>query len=106
MSHESLEHWIQEKAAVGTFKVRLHALLRSNERGIMPAEIKAALLNAVIVEDYPDDPRGHSCLVWGRTSGGRDLHLVCGITDDMLWIITVYEPNPEAWETPERRRPK
>lgn len=106
MSDNFRERLIRDKAAADNFKVRLHALLRSNERGIMPAEIKTALLNAVIVEDYPDDPRGHSCLVWGRTSSGRDLHLVCGITDDMLWIVTVYEPNPEAWETPERRRPK
>lgn len=53
MGREFLERRIREKAAVGAFKVRLHALLRSNERGIMPAEIKEALRNTGIVEDYP-----------------------------------------------------
>ncbi|KKK59461.1 hypothetical protein LCGC14_3034140, partial [marine sediment metagenome] len=51
-----------------------------------------------------DDKRGHSCLVWGKTGEGRDLHLVCGFAGETVWVITIYEPHPEKWETPIKRR--
>ena len=70
----------------------------------MPLEIKDALLNSHIIEDYPDDKRGHSCLVSGKTADNRNLHIVCGISEDMVWVITTYEPSQEEWETPEKRR--
>jgi len=62
--------------------------------------------NCKVIEDYPEDKRGHSCLVYGKTEQDSDLHIVCGIGDEMLWIITVYEPDPEEWGTPLRRRQK
>ncbi|WP_231967983.1 DUF4258 domain-containing protein [Thermanaeromonas toyohensis] len=30
------------------------------------------------MEEYPEDPRGASCLVLGRTPDGKPLHVVCG----------------------------
>ena len=30
-----------------------------------------------MVEDYPDDSRGHSCLMLGFGKGGRPIHVVC-----------------------------
>ena len=50
----------------------------------------------VVIEDYPDDPRGHSCLVCGKTESGKVLNIVCGCLYDMVWIVTVYEPDSEA----------
>jgi len=96
--------WIKEKVESNDYRAKLHAIQRINERGILPGDIKEALLNSKLIEDYPDDKRGHSCLVWGSTKEGRDLHMVCGISEDNLWIITIYEPTPDKWETPERRR--
>ena len=88
----------------GRYQIKLHALQRINERGVQPIEIREALLGCTLVEDYPDDARGHSCLLWGKTGAGRDLHLVCGITDEAVWVITIYEPDSERWETPLKRR--
>jgi hypothetical protein len=76
---------IREKVLDGQYQIKLHALQRINERGILPSEVKEALLDCSVVEDYPDDKRGHSCLVWGKIRGGKDLHLVCGLTDDAVW---------------------
>lgn len=104
MSPEELIAWIKEKVRNKDYRIKLHSLARINERGVMPRDIIEALLNGVVIEDYPDDRRGHSCLVWGKTSSGRDLHLVCGIAEETLWIITIYEPATDKWETPERRK--
>jgi len=42
--------------------------------------------------------------VQGKTLTGRDIHAVCGKSYDILWIITVYEPDPREWVNPETRR--
>ena len=103
-SPEELISWIRQKIRLNEYQVKLHSLIRINERGFLPREVREALLSGKIIEDYPDDMRGHSCLVWGKTSSGKDLHLVCGIADEILWIITIYEPTADKWETPERRK--
>lgn len=106
MEEAGIIDWIKAKVGAGQYQAKLHALQKMNERGIMPVDIKAALLGCTLVENYPDDKRGHSCLVWGRTNSGRDLHFVCGIGEELLWIVTIYEPGREEWETPGRRRGK
>ena len=61
------------------------------------------VLKDEILEDYPDDPRGPSCLVLGYV-GERPLHIVCGYTPaTWIRIITVYIPKPPKW-TDERTR--
>jgi hypothetical protein len=63
-----------------------------------------ALTTGVILEDYPNDPRGPSCLVNGE-SQGIPIHIVCGRNrSGWLVIITVYRPEPPKWESPARRR--
>ena len=75
-----------------TEKVRL--------REIALNEIEVAILNGMIIEPYPDDPRGASCLIMGYSNEGRPLHVLCGnLAGDELLIITAYEPNPDEWET-------
>ena len=93
-------YWVKEQVRKGNYQFKLHALERASTRGIDPIEIKEALLSGKIIEDYPEDKRGHSCLVQGKTLTGRDIHAVCGKSYDILWIITVYEPDPREWVNP------
>ena len=97
--------WIKEQVEKGNYQLKLHALERASIRGIDPLEIKSALLNGEIIEDYANDKRGHSCLVYGKSQVGRDIHMVCGMAYGILWIITVYEPDPAEWADPKTRRP-
>ena len=76
-----------------------HALQRGSERAIHKPEIEEALLNAEVIEDYPEDKRGASCLLLGRSSSGRALHIQVGYAYPVFRIITFYEPEPEKWET-------
>ena len=63
------------------------------ERKISADDIEEAIRHGAIVEDYPDDPRGPSCLILGR-SGGRPLHVVCGrLQGKRILIITAYGPD-------------
>jgi hypothetical protein len=53
--------------------------------------------NGEIIEDYPDDTRGHSCLILGKGDGGRPIHIVCSPKNDFLAIITAYIPTADEW---------
>jgi len=58
----------------------------------------------VVIEDYPTDVRGHSCLMLGFGQGKRPIHVVCAPQADYLAIITAYLPGPARWEPDWRTR--
>lgn len=67
------------------------------QRMISPEEVVGTVTNPVLVEDYPEDPRGHSCLLLGIGLGGGPLHVVCSPKEDYLAVITAYLPDPRNW---------
>ena len=83
-----------------------HALNEMNAPGelITPAEVRAVIFGGEIVEDYPQDVRGHSCLMLGYGMDERPIHIVCSPKDDYLAIITVYLPDEHRWEADWRTR--
>lgn len=66
-------------------------------------EVEESLLNGKILEKYKDDKRGESCLVVGFTNAGKPIHVVCGIKDKTLVIITVYIPTSPKFKNPFER---
>lgn len=95
---------IKDKVLNGRYEFRKHALERASSRGIGPLEIKEALLGGEIIENYPDDPRGECCLIYGKSEKGRNLHIVCGLAHNIVWIITVYVPSEREWIECRRRK--
>ena len=80
-----------------TIEVTSHMLQRLQKRNIAYSEVKQALWNGVIIEDYPEDYPYPSCLVLGITTNSRIIHIVVGIGGDKLWLITAYEPDSDKW---------
>jgi hypothetical protein len=91
----------QIRALISFKKYRLtfHAEDEREADKIFISEIEEAFSSGdcVIIEDYPEDKRGHSSLVLGFTKEGRPIHMVCAIHEDILVIITIYRPDPELW---------
>ena len=83
-----------------------HILRRLQTRKIKYSELKEAICNGEIIEDYPDDYPFPSCLILGKTIRERWLHVVVGLSDRKLWFITAYEPDPEKWSEDFRERRK
>src|SRR5688572_11686760 len=73
------------------------------ERMISPEEVENVVVNGELIEDYPQDPRGHSCLMLGFGDAGRAVHVVCSPKDVYLAIITAYLPDPAQWSEDFRR---
>jgi hypothetical protein len=91
---------IRRFVAEGRYEFSKHAEREREADMILIMELEEALKNSTIIEDYPDDPRGPSCLVLGF-SGQRPVHAVCALRRDPeeLFLITVYDPSkrPEYW---------
>ena len=88
---------IEEKIRKEEFEISFHAEKERYAEDITISDLEAAIYNGEILEDYPDDPRGSSCLVLGY-SKNRPIHIVCGYTPiKWLRIITVYIPKLPKW---------
>lgn len=72
--------------------VTQHCMKRMVERGIALSEVRRAIMIGEIIEEYPDDFPYPSALIFGC-----GLHVVAGIGDGRLWLITAYVPDPAQW---------
>ncbi|NMW21610.1 MAG: DUF4258 domain-containing protein [Chlorobiaceae bacterium] len=70
------------------------------DRMIRVAEVRNVVERGELVEDYPEDVRGHSCLIFGYKPDDTPIHVVCSPKGDYLAIITAYIPNIEEWKLP------
>ena len=89
---------IRAKIQAGQFEFSKHAVDRSILRVVSVQEMHEAVTNGEIIEDYPDDKYGPSCLILGFTQAGRPLHIQCSYPSrPLVKIITLYEPDPVQW---------
>ena len=84
---------------------RLHTVRRMFQRGIDEKEIKDTLERGETIEEYPNDIPFPSRLVLGW-SGQRPIHVVVADNQESgeRVVVTVYEPNPDQWDSEFRRR--
>ena len=61
------------------------------DRMISTQEIERIIMTGEVIEDYPQDSRGHSCLI-------------LGLGQNNLAIITAYLPDPLQWSSDFKRR--
>jgi len=61
-------------------------------------DVRRVIAEGEIIEDYPDDLRGHSSLMMGFDEEGSSVHILCAPRDDYLAIITAYRPSRLEWK--------
>lgn len=87
---------IQDKILECGYRISDHAVKQMIKRSITRLEIENAVINGEIIEKYPDDKYSPSCLIYGKTESGRDLHVQLS-NPPLVVIITTYDPDPEEW---------
>lgn len=75
-----------------------HAIKQMSHPGrmITADEISDAVLFGEVIEEYPEDQRGKSCLIF-YAKENRVMHIVCAPKTEYLAIITAYLPAPDQW---------
>jgi len=80
------------------FEFSKHATDQSILREIHVQEIREAVRVGEIIEDYPNDKYGPSCLILGFTNVNRPIHVQCSYPSrPLIKLVTVYEPDPTKW---------
>ncbi|MBQ4403726.1 MAG: DUF4258 domain-containing protein [Selenomonadaceae bacterium] len=74
-----------------------HGLKRIQVRDISRDDVKNCIMNGEIIEEYPDDYPHPSALIFGRKLTGEIIHVVCGLNNEKIHIITAYEPTTEKF---------
>lgn len=102
---ESIRKLIQK----GEVRVSEHGYDELLADGLLAREVVEGVLEAVVVEDYPDYPKGPCVLVFQRGRNNQPIHVVWGIpkgNTSPAVLVTVYSPDPELWEDGFLRRRK
>lgn len=99
------------KVALGAGRVFItqHADSEAKNDGLNLTEVRASVIvNGELVEDYPTDPRGPSCLIFSILADGRPVHSCWGYHTSINFatLITIYRPDgqPHTWSADWRKR--
>ena len=84
-----------------------HAVKQMFQRDISIEDIKIALNDFEIINNYSDDKPYPSKLIFSMVNN-RPIHIVYSknIDDNTIIIITVYEPNFDIWQKDFKTRKK
>ena len=95
---------LQKCIRAGKYEISLHAQNERCHEEINIQDVERAILQGEIIEDYPEDQRGHSCLILGY-SKNKPVHIVCSmLSNKWARVITVYIPKIPKWINPRQRR--
>ena len=103
MSMPSKDELIQQSVELfkkGNYRLTIHAEQERERDEITLKEIEECFGSGTmeLIEDYPEDPRGHSFLLLGFTSRREAVHFVCAVHEEELVMITLYKPDPAKWK--------
>ncbi len=95
---------VRDRVSKKDYQISAHAEEEREAESITLPELVETVLNGEVLEDYPEDRRGHSCLILGFTADGRAIHSVGTILlNGRARLITVYLPQLPKWIDPRTR---
>ena len=98
---------IQELVRRGSVRISEHGYDELAADGILVREAVEGVASAILVEDYPNYPKGACVLVRETINDGRHIHVVWGIPKgktEPAVLITAYRPDTNLWENDFLRR--
>lgn len=91
---------IKRLVVSGDVRISEHGYDELAEDNLSVREIVESIDRAILVEDYPDFPKGPSVLVLQADSNEQPIHVVWGIPrghDAPAVLVTAYRPDPDRW---------
>jgi hypothetical protein len=92
--------------ADGRVHVSEHAYDEAIDDNLSIVDVIDTTPSAEVIEDYPTDARGCSCLVLMGVGDDRPVHAVWAFDEGSARaiLITVYRPDPARWSDDLKRR--
>lgn len=91
---------IKQLAVSGDIRVSDHGYDELANDGLTAHELVSGLENGILIEDYPEYPKGASVLVLQTDKDGKPVHVVWGIPkghERPAVLVTAYRPDPNRW---------
>lgn len=98
---------VRELISAGEVRISEHGYDELAEDELTARELLAGVLEALVVEEYPNYPKGPCVLLLQKDHGGKPVHVVWGIQrgyDKPVVLVTAYRPDPERWDEEFLRR--
>jgi len=97
------------RALIGVGEVRIseHGYDELAEDGLSVREALGGIADAVVLEEYPDYPKGPCALFLQMDTNGAPIHVVWGVPIGHNWpvvLVTAYRPDPARWDHSFTRR--
>ena len=96
---------IIQSVSQGKYRYTIHGAGQAIARNLKRKKNEEVIGSGEIIEDYPDHHYGPACLILGKTTEGKAVHLVCS-QKELVDIVTVYEPDLMDWELDLKTRRK
>jgi hypothetical protein len=98
---------IANLVARGEVRISDHGYDELAADDILVRDLIEGVADAIVVEDYPEYPKGPCVLTLQEDRDGKAIHVVWGIPKNASGpavLVTAYRPDPERWTDDVQRR--
>ena len=98
---------VRALASAGKVRISEHGYDELSEDGLSAGEVMRGIVDAAVVEEYLNYPKGPCVLLLQKDKSGLPIHVVWGIPkghDEPAVLVTAYRPDPERWDESFMRR--
>lgn len=91
----------------GDVRISEHGYDELADDGLTAREVLGGVQKAVIIDEYPEYPKGPCVLLLQMDRTGSPIHVVWGIPkgyDRPVVLVTAYRPDPGRWDKTFTRR--